>query len=86
MIFSILNFYIKNFKDKRLCREVHYLLEDCGINVIDALGDSEIISEYYEFIEYILFDPELYASNYPVPELHDDIIPALQGYIDQKDR
>lgn len=78
---SILDFFVRNYDNKSYCREVYFLLQDCGISLVNEFKSTEILGEYYEFIEYILFEPELHASNYPVPELHDDIIPAFVKYI-----
>lgn len=76
-------FFTKNHQDKKLCREVFYLLKDLNPLFDQEIINSEIATEWMELTEYFLFEPELYASNYPKPDLDIETITELKKFLSQ---
>ncbi len=76
---KVVQFLVKHIFNRELCAEVYYFLRDVGFS-FEAIDKTEVSSAWMPLVEYILFDPQMYASSYPKSNFSFEELKALNSW------
>ena len=83
---SLIQFFLNHLNEPKLLFEVYSLLYQLGVDIFELYeryGGER--STLWEFVDYISFDPIEYPSNYPVPQLEEDVVKDLKTFLERTD-